>query len=266
MADEWDYGAAAADYDARPPYAEAALSACFAATGLAPGARACDVGAGTGRLTLEHLRRGFEVVAVEPNAAMRAHGIAKTRHAEGARWIAARAEALPLREASCRLVSFGSSFNVVERAAALAEAGRVLESGGHLLCLWNHRRLDDPLQQRIEALIRSHVPGYVYGTRREDQAAVIAASGLFGRARRLEAACVHRVGVATWLAAWRAHLTLRRQAGAAFAAVLRGIGALVAAHAGSEIAVPYETRAWVAERVPRRRADGSEPDDTVSGW
>jgi SAM-dependent methyltransferase len=247
VADEWDYGAVAADYDARPPYAEQALAAGFAATGVTGGERACDVGAGTGRLTLTLMERGLEVVAVEPSPAMRARGVAKTQAAPA--WIAGRAEALPLRAASCRLVSFGSSFNVVDRDAALAESARVLVPGGRLLCVWNYRALGDPLQERIEALIRAHVPGYAYGIRRADQRAALVANGKFRRVEHLEVTCVHRVRVATWMQAWRSHVTLRRQAGVLFDQVLDAIGELVRIEAGDEISVPYVTRAWVAERV-----------------
>ena len=249
MADEWDYGAAAATYDLRPPYVEQALAACFAALALAPGAAACDVGAGTGRLTTTLIRRGFDVVAVEPNAAMRARGVVNTSAVGRAFWVAGRAEALPLRTATRSLVSFGSSFNVVDRPVALAEAARVLVPGGRLLCVWNHRALDDPLQRRIEALIRTHVASYRYGSRRDDQTAVIAASGCFERIQQVDAACVRHVPVADWLAAWRSHLTLRRQAGARFDAVLAAIEDLVATECGSDIAVPYVTRAWMATRA-----------------
>ena len=253
MALEWDYGAAAAAYDLRPPYVAAALAASFAAAELAAGDAVCDVGAGTGRLTSALLERGAAVVAVEPNPAMRERGIVNTGRGGGraggrAEWIGGRAEALPVATASCRLVSFGSSFNVVDRAAALAEAARVLVPNGRLLCIWNHRVLDDPLQRRIEAVIRRYVPDYGHGSRRDDQTSVLAASGRFGHVRRLAALCVHRVPSGEWLQAWRSHLTLRRQAGARFEEVLAAIDRLVAAEAGPEVAVPYETRAWLAAR------------------
>jgi SAM-dependent methyltransferase len=243
---EWDYGAAAADYDARPPYADAALAACF--DDLAVGVRACDVGAGTGRLTAALAERAFRIVAIEPNPAMRALGAAKHRDDGRAAWIGGQAEALPLAAATCGLVTFGSSFNVVDRRVALVEAARVLAAGGRFACLWNHRDLDDPLQRRIEELIRRRVPVYAYGSRRADQEAVIAASGYFRGIRRHEAAFVQQVPAHQWMRAWRSHLTLRRQAGDRYPEVLAEITALVAPAAGHTIAVPYVTRCWLAER------------------
>ncbi len=248
---EWDYGSVASAYDARPPYAGDALAACF--DGLPPGTRACDVGAGTGRLTTALAARRFSVVALEPNPAMRARGVANTAahrldHARVA-WVGACGEALPLAAGSVDLVTFGSSFNVVDRPAALAEAARVLVPGGRLICTWNHRVLDDGLQRRIERRIRSEIPEYRYGARRESQARIIRASGRFVRIRYAEAACVHRVGVEDWMTAWRSHLTLRRQAGARFEAILAAIAAEIASVEDEALDVPYVTRCWLAERA-----------------
>lgn len=248
MAVEWEYGVTAECFDARPPYAASVVTEARARMALPPEARVCDVGAGTGRLTRALATDGGAIIALEPSAAMRAKGTAGTRDRPAVTWIGGVAEALPFAPAAFALVSFGSSFNVVERVAALREAARVLVPGGWLLCLWNHRRLEDPLQAEIEAAIRAHVPGYAHGVRREDQAPIIAASGRFTPSEHLEAACVHRVRTAQWLQAWQTHLTLRRQAGARFDGVLAAIAAL--AHgAGETIAVPYVTRAWLARRI-----------------
>ncbi len=180
---------------------------------------------------------------------MRERGLANLDGVASVVWTGGRAEALPLRDASCGLVTFGSSFNVVDRRVALVEAARVLAPGGRLACLWNHRDLDDPLQRRIETCIRSHLPAYAYGARRRSQRAVIAASGYFRCVRRCEVVCARRVSVAEWTRAWRSHLTLRRQAGPRFADVLAAIAAVVAAEGRDPIAVPYVTRVWLAERV-----------------
>lgn len=241
----WDYAGVASDYDARPGYAEAALAACFDVVG--PGAHACDVGAGTGRLTAALVARALRVVAVEPSAAMRRYG---RTNVAGPRvvWVSGRAEALPLRTASSELVAFGSSFNVVERATALAEAARVLVPGGRLVCLWNHRDLADPLQRRIEDVIRSRVPRYDYGSRREPQDAVIAADGRFGPVECFAVTSVQRTEVVRWMAAWRSHLTLRRQAGARFAEVVAAIADVLAAERAALLEIPYVTRCWIATR------------------
>src|SRR5437899_3066489 len=112
------------------------------------GGHVCDVGAGAAHLTRMLAARGCSVVAVEPNDAMRAHGIAHTRQWDSVRWIEAVGEATTQAAEAFDLVTFGSSFNVCDRPRALREAARILKRECWLACVWNHRRLYDPLQSR----------------------------------------------------------------------------------------------------------------------
>jgi len=245
---EWDYGDAAHAYLKRPPYAPAAIADVLATIRAPVGARVCDVGAGTGNLTLPLAAAGFAVIAVEPNAAMRALGVERTAGAVRVRWLAASAEATALAAATCDVVTFGSSFNCVDGRRALGEAARILGADGSIVCLWNHRRLDDPLQLRVEAAICALVPDYAYGARRGDPTAALEQAGIFAVTGRIQRDVVHRVDVADWLAAWSSHVTLKRQAGARLPAVLEAIERVVRDGAGQVIDVPYTTRAWTARR------------------
>jgi SAM-dependent methyltransferase len=245
---DWDYTHLAAAYRHRPPYAPAAIDAIVATTGIGPGDPVCDVGAGTGHLSVEWLARGLRVTAVEPNDAMRAEGEGRTGESADIHWHAAAAEDTGQPANRFRLVSFGSSFNVVRQAEALTEAHRVLRNDGWFSCLWNHRDLDDPLQAAIEDLIHRAIPTYAYGARREDPTAVIEASGLFDSPERLEAPVTHIMPVAQFAEGWRSHATLQRQAGDRFEALVDSIGQLLTREAGRDITVPYVTRVWVARR------------------
>jgi len=246
---EWDYASVALSYLRRPPYSPDAIAACVRATGMRGIIRACDVGAGTGNLTLPLATAGLDVVAIEPSAAMRALGLSRTGAKANVRWVAALAESIPPAAESCDLVAFGSSFNVVDRVRALDETARVLKPGGWFVCLWNHRRLDDPLQARIEELIRGLVPTYSPGTRREDQTPFIAHCRAFGHVIHIAGDIVHRMPVADCLEAWRSHLTLHRQAAERFPDVLAAISELLRREGRAEIDVPYTTRAWLARRA-----------------
>ena len=247
----WDYTDVAHAYLKRPAYAPDAIDAILRHAALGRGARACDVGAGTGKLSLPLLERGLEVVAVEPNDAMRRLGRAQTAHHAAVRWQRGYAEATGLPDGSCDAVGFGSSFNVVDTAAAVRESARILRPGGWVFCLWNHRRLDDALQAAIEDLIRAYVPGFTHGARRADPSAALRAGSWFGDIRALEAAVVHVVSREDFAAAWRSHLTLRRQADDALEDVLVAIDGLLEKHAAPLLRVPYVTRAWLARK--RRR-------------
>lgn len=245
---DWDYTHLAAAYRHRPPYARAAIDEIIATTGVGAGDPVCDIGAGTGHLSVEWLARGLSVTAVEPNDAMRAEGEHRTRESSGIRWHAAAAEDTGQPAAAFRLVSFGSSFNVVRQQEALTEAHRILRAGGWFSCLWNHRDLDDPLQGAIENLIRGAIPGYSYGARREDPSAVIETTGLFFSPERFQAPVTHTMPVAQFAQGWRSHATLQRQAGEKFEELVDSIGDLLAREAGNDITVPYVTRVWVARK------------------
>lgn len=243
----WDYTELAPTYDRRPGYAPRAIDALLAVAGLGPGDRVCDVGAGTGASALPLLDRGLRVVAVEPNEAMRRRGVESTRERPGIAWLAAVGEATGLAAGAFDLVVFGSSLNVLACGPALAEAARLLRAGGSVACLYNHRRLDDPLQARIESILRRHVPGYRHGARREDHRDLLASSGRFTGITGRDVEVVHEVDAEAWADAWRSHATLVRQAGPALEEVLREIRAVTLA-AGTTVAVPYTTRLWTARK------------------
>ena len=75
---DWDYTELAENYCKRPPYCRLLLEDIFARVGGHPGMRVCDVGAGTGNLTVALAEKRFTVAAVEPNSAMRAIGQERT--------------------------------------------------------------------------------------------------------------------------------------------------------------------------------------------
>ena len=130
---DWDYSELANSYHARPAYADDAIEAIVS---RAAAGKVCDIGAGTGHLTVALLDRGLTVDAVEPNPQMRQIGIERTED-RGVTWRAATAESTGLAGGAYSLVTFGSSFNVVDRQAALAEAARLLNPDGVFACLWN---------------------------------------------------------------------------------------------------------------------------------
>jgi SAM-dependent methyltransferase len=248
---KWDYTALAPSYVMRPDYAADAIDALCALTGARPGHLVCDVGAGVGHLTLPLLDRGLTVDAVEPNDAMRAIGRGRTADRTGVAWFDGTGEATGRPAGRYDLVTFGSSFNVTDRSLAMVETARIGKPGAWFACMWNHRDLEDPFQAEVEAMIHALVPDYDYGTRREDQTAVIEGSGLFGPVERIDGRILHTVPAADWVRAWESHATLQRQAGDRLPDVLAAIGDFVANRGLTVVVVPYTTRIWAA----RLRAD-----------
>jgi ubiquinone/menaquinone biosynthesis C-methylase UbiE len=116
----------------RPEYAPAVVGALTAELGIAPGAAVLDLAAGTGKLARTLLAAGFDVVAVEPQAAMRerlAASVGPERVREGL------AEAIPLADASVEIVTVADGFHWFSHERALAEIGRVLTPHGGLAVL-----------------------------------------------------------------------------------------------------------------------------------
>lgn len=112
--------------------------------------RVLDLAAGTGKLTAVLLGfgreptcdqgedsaivrpgSGIEVVAVEPDDAMRAHV------PEAAQVLAGSAEAIPLEDGSVDAVLVAQAFHWFDQARALTEIARVLRPGGTLGLMWN---------------------------------------------------------------------------------------------------------------------------------
>ncbi len=242
---EWDYTEHARHYDKRADYSRRAIIKLLEATGCAAWKPIADIGAGTGKLTKELLGHGLFTHSVEPNDAMRAIG-QKNTEGKSAEWHDGTGEATGLGECTVHAAFFGSSFNVVDQQKCLQEVVRILAPHGWFACMWNHRALNDRLQASIEAAIKSHVPGYSYGSRREDPTAVIDASGSFSKVQHIEESFVWPMRREDIIEAWRSHATLGRQAGDKFAAVIDDIETLLAKEA-TEIFVPYVTRIWYAQ-------------------
>lgn len=142
-----------ADYvAARPDYAPALLTALRARCGLAEGATIADVGAGTGMLSRSLLAGGYQVVAVEPNAAMRAAAEAALAGRPGYRSVAGSAEAMPLAAGSADLITAAQAFHWFDPEPARRESLRVLKPGGQVALIWNDRTADDPLQTVLDDL------------------------------------------------------------------------------------------------------------------
>lgn len=247
MKTEWEYTHLAQAYLKRPDYSDNAIDTMLKNAGVKAGAHFCDIGAGVAHLTLKLLDRKMEVDAVEPNDAMRELGIQRTQNREGITWHEGTGEETGQSSSTFDMVTFGSSFNVTDRAKALLETQRILKDKGWVAAMWNHRDLEDPIQDKIESLIKNTVPEYNYGTRREDQTQVIKDSGLFREVIKVEGDVTHQQSLSDVVEAWRSHATLQRQAGELFNTVVDKIEKYLRSLNQETITVPYTTRIWQAQ-------------------
>lgn len=133
------FGANAAAYAAeRPDYPEAAVDWALAPVADRSPLRVLDLGAGTGKLTESLARRaGVEVIAVEPDEAMRAQ---LQQRLPEVRALSGSAESIPLPDGSVDAILVGQALHWFDLDKALPEMARVLAPAGVLAGLWN---LDD---------------------------------------------------------------------------------------------------------------------------
>ncbi|EWM12166.1 hypothetical protein [Kutzneria sp. 744] len=156
------------------------------------------------------------------------------------------------------LVTFGSSFATTDRPAALRETARIPAPAGLVRLRVEPPRPHRPVAAAGRRADQGRIPDYGYGVRREDQAPVIEASGLFERPEVLREPVLHRVAVDDWLAARRSHGILERQAGDQFDAILADIDRLVLDLGVDELEIPYVTVGWLAA------VRGGEPVDRAA--
>ncbi len=234
----------AADYVRyRPDYPAAALDAMLA--GLATPVLAADVGAGTGISARALAERGARVLAVEPNAAMRA---AATPH-PGVEWRDGTAEATGLPGGAVALVLCAQAFHWFRPRESLAEFARILLPGGRLALMWNNRDRDDPLTRGYVEAIHA-VSGEHPAESREFDPAVVGAEGLFTPPRALRFPHAQPLDAAGLLGRATSASYVPRQ-GPALAELQARLAALHAAHADASglVRMRYVTTLWLADRL-----------------
>lgn len=149
------FEAVVADYDrGRPSYPPA----LFAALPPLAGRRVLELGAGTGLATSGLLAAGAHVVATDVGPRML--GQLRVRH-PGVPAVVARAEALPVADATCDAVCGAQMWHWVDVPAAVAEVRRVLRPGGWLAVWWNDVAADgQPWYEAQQEHLEATSPGY----------------------------------------------------------------------------------------------------------
>jgi SAM-dependent methyltransferase len=164
----------------RPDYPAAALDAILEGLGDPARLIAADVGAGTGISARQLAARGVRVLAVEPNAPMRA---AAEPH-ERVEWRDGTAEGTGLAEESVHLVLCAQAFHWFRVPESLAEFHRVLKPEGLLALMWNTRDPADPVTRGYTAALHA-VQGEHPAERLPFDPGALAASGRFTAPRAL---------------------------------------------------------------------------------
>jgi SAM-dependent methyltransferase len=243
------FDAIADTYDeVRPGYPAAVFDALVAS--VAPPARVLEIGAGTGQATGALLGRGYQVVAIEPGRNLAARLAAKLGH----RALTVRAERLEdweVEHAAFDLAAAFGSFHWVDRAAAYRIIATALRPGGWLALAWNER-LDDivpgSFEDAVQPVYRRWAPSLAHAeqTPTHDWRPSIAASGLFGEAKRLSFPWSRRLDTATYLRLLDTYSNHRLLAGRERGALHAAIAALIEERFDGEVLEERETVLYLA--------------------
>jgi SAM-dependent methyltransferase len=126
----------------RPTYPPEAMRAMRDKLAVAPPAIAADIGAGTGIFSGLLLAEGFEVIAVEPNAAMRAAASNALGRTPGFSIVPGTAESTGLPDASVDFITAAQAFHWFQPERARVELRRISRPPHRVALLWNTRLLD----------------------------------------------------------------------------------------------------------------------------
>ncbi|HEX4512376.1 MAG TPA: class I SAM-dependent methyltransferase [Polyangiaceae bacterium] len=130
----------------RPGYPDAAIDAIIA---TAHPKTIADIGSGTGISSRPFVKRGVDVVGVEPNAEMRAA-------ADGFRTVDGTAEKTGLPDESVDLAIAAQAFHWFKSDEARAEMKRITKPPHWAVLMWNERLTDTAFLRDYEAALFVH--------------------------------------------------------------------------------------------------------------
>ena len=142
----------------RPSYPQEIIPLLQRETGLIPQHVIADVGSGTGISAELFLRAGSVVHAVEPNREMRAAAERLLAHFPNFHSVDGTAQATTLPDHGVDFIVAAQAFHWFNTPETRAEFSRILKPGGHIVLIWNERRLDStPFLQAFEQLLLRHL-------------------------------------------------------------------------------------------------------------
>jgi SAM-dependent methyltransferase len=238
------FGSAAELYErARPGYPDEAVAWMLERLRVRTDSTVLDLAAGTGKLTRQLVPLCGHVLAVEPVEEMRVQLEKAVPEAEA---LDGTAEAIPLADNSVDAVTCAQAFHWFRMDEALREIHRALRPGGALGVVWNARDLSDPLQARLEEILRRRKAIFVADSKWEQ--GWLEQTGHFGRVDHVTwpfeqlvsaGATMDRVSSISFVAAMSAD---------ARAAVLAEVEALIATQT-EPIAFRYVTEVYAADAL-----------------
>jgi ubiquinone/menaquinone biosynthesis C-methylase UbiE len=138
----------------RPSYPQEVITLLQREVALTPQSVIADAGSGTGISAELFLRAGCTVHAVEPNRDMREAAERLLTHYPHFHSVNGGAQATTLPDHSVDLIVAAQAFHWFNTPETRAEFTRILKPGGHVVLIWNERKLDaTPFLRAFEQLL-----------------------------------------------------------------------------------------------------------------
>lgn len=232
----------------RPGYAPMVLESFTNLVG--GGVTLADIGAGTGIWSRALAGKGYKVIAVEPNDAMRAEG-EKLSKGMSIEWRKGSAEDTGLATSSVDAVCMASAFHWADFDAAIKEFFRILKPRGIFMALWNPRFIQsNPMLVEIEESLRQYAPNMKRVSSGNSEFCEslrdrLSARDEIGDVLYLEGRHTERQSPERYIGLWESVNDIRVQLGEdGFRKFLAGVREKVARL--PYIDAEYKTRAWIA--------------------
>lgn len=243
--------------EVRPGYPERLFDDLASLSGTGPGARALEIGCGTGQATLPLARRGYRLLCVELGANLAA--IARTKLADypNARVLACSFEEWPPEEGAFDLVVSATAFHWVDHRVRYHKSARVLRPGGSLALVWHRtdpesssegfpKALEDAHRREAPELAPERQPSRL--NREPDKVGEIERSGFFERPEER----AYRFGVAhdaesylRLLGTYSAHRSLDEETRRR---LFLAVGRLIDEEYGGRVIEGYRSELYVARK------------------
>ncbi|OBG69665.1 class I SAM-dependent methyltransferase [Mycobacterium sp. E3339] len=213
---------------------------------------AVDLGAGTGLFTRALLGRATEVIAVEPDARMRA---VLTGRSPEVRAVEGTGESIPLEDAAVDAVFVSSAWHWMDPERAVPEIGRVLRDNGRFGLIWTSRDREVDWVRELDLLPGEDTPDAESPDRfrRRHENVVLPDPQIFHNVSRETFTFVRAMtidDVVAMVGTYSRVIIASPDERAARLANARA--ALTERFSGAEaIDVPMKSRCWRADRMPR---------------
>lgn len=212
-----------------------------------------EVGAGTGKLTKMLLKMGLNVIAVEPNDAMREEGIVYTKKFDNVKWIKGSGENTNVDSNIADWVIMASSFHWTDSTKSLPEFSRLLKDDGYFTAIWNPRNIQiSEFHKNIENNIKKIVPELQRvssGSQSTKQwEYILVSTGDFKDCIFMETDYIEIMSKDRYMGAWHSVNDIQVQAGEErWQKIIKMIEVEIKNF--DNIEVPYKIRAWTAKKA-----------------